>query len=181
VTGDDGRVLGGRSGNPSGNVAVDIDVDRTQDVLIRLDASVIGPLDFSLGWISADAIAPSGPDAYEHNDSFAAATPLDDLDGTLSRTAGLATLAPGEVDWYRVNTQAGPFRVSLINNAEAADVELEWYDETGTLIRGIYGSRVNETLFLNRGLDRDQPVYLLVYNNGAATGVYDLAWDFHQR
>ena len=140
-----------------------------------------GPLEFAFGWINAGATAPSGPDVYERNDSLATATVITDSNATLSRTAGLATLAPGEGDWYRFDAQEGAFTASLINNAATADVELQWYNENGDLVRGAYGNAVQESLFLNRGIERDQPVYLFACNSGPAAGVYDIAWDFRQR
>ena len=111
--------------------------------------ATVADYDLSFSVASADAIADLN-DTYEPNDSFATASDMGDASG--EGFVSDLTLTSGDEDWYKAyfaNDGTPDQYVSVLFDHQDGDIDIEFYDDNGVLLRSSSSVTDNETIYLS--------------------------------
>ena len=138
----------------------------------------VGDYDLSFSVSAGSAIADLN-DTYEPNNSFLTATDMGDATGEGIVTN--LTLTSGDVDWYKAyfaNDGTPDQYVSAVFDHQDGDIDVEFYDDTNTLLRSSTSVTDNETIYLS-DIEGGSYYYMRVsaYGDTAFQG-YSLEYSF---
>ena len=147
------------------------DVVAGQEYLLQVRNQQSVPVVYDLSIEVVEGYSPLEPDRFEENDSPSDAADL----GTLNSFSeiGLTVEQPGDDDYYDfVAGRSGTFTVDLGFSHADGDLELELYDDSGTLIDSSQSSTDDErvTAMLVEGR-----TYSVLVTGDGDTNTYDLA------